>query len=50
MKSLCVVTVEALIDGREEGEMGKGSVQDLMMEELLILATKSFITSLFNRF
>lgn len=49
MKSLCVVTIEALIDGRGEGEVGEGSVQDLMMEELLVLATKSS-SLLFNRF
>lgn len=38
MKSLYVVTIEALIDRRGVGE---GAVQDLMMEVQLILATDS---------
>lgn len=46
MKILCVVTGEALIDGRGMGAVGAGTgwsaVQDMMVEVLPTLATQSF--------
>lgn len=52
MKILCVVTGEALIDGRRMDGVGEGrgwgAVQDMMVKVLPVLATKRFSGSLIS--